>query len=131
MGRALTIIGAIAVFLAWVAPPLALGGAPGEWQPRAEARRPDEAELAALASRIEALKREVAAGRSTGAELEPLLARAQELAALLEQRERAGGGAPGRRALRPDPQDLREHADALRDRADRLSSATRAVLPRT
>ncbi len=120
MRRAFTFIGAIAVLFASAATALALGD--GGEPHRAEGRRAAEAELGALASRIEALKREVAAGRSAGAELEPLLARAQELASLLDQLDRGDGGAPGRRAVGPDPQDLRERADALRDRADRLAS---------
>lgn len=90
---------------------------------RADARRAAEAELAELAPRIESLKREVAAGRSAG-ELERLLTRAQELAALLERLGRAGAPLPARTDA-PDAQELRERADALRDRADRLA----AVLP--
>jgi hypothetical protein len=80
------------------------------------------AELAALAPRIEALKRDAAQGRAASGELERLLARAQELAALLDAGG-AGTRAAGVRAAEPDAQELRERADALRDRADRLATA--------
>jgi hypothetical protein len=94
-----------------------LAGGPGA---RAEqGRREAEAELAALAARIEALKREAAGGRDAGAELERLLRRAQELAARLE-RERPGSRVAGDAG--PDAQELRERADALRDAADRLAA---------
>jgi hypothetical protein len=94
-----------------------LAGGPGA---RAEqARREAEAELAALAARIEALKREAAGGREAGAELERLLRRAQELAARLERE----GPRPSEAAdAGPDAQELRERADALRDAADRLAA---------
>lgn len=86
------------------------------------------AELDALAPHIEALKREVAAGRTPERELTPLLARAQELAELLAS---AGGerGAPAPRlgAAPPDAQELRERADALRDQADRVERALSEV----
>lgn len=78
------------------------------------------AELAALAPRIEALKREAQAGRGDPGELLRLLVRAQVLADRLDGRAAAvpPSGAPG-----PDARELRERADALRDRADRLAAA--------
>jgi hypothetical protein len=86
------------------------------------------AELDALAPRIEALKREVGAGRAPERELTPLLARAQELAELLAS---AAGerGAPAARlgTAPPDAQELRERADALRDQADRVERALSEV----
>ncbi|HEX9290676.1 MAG TPA: hypothetical protein VF904_14220, partial [Anaeromyxobacteraceae bacterium] len=86
------------------------------------ARAAAAAELAALAPRIEALKREAAAGRAVAPQLERLLARAQELAALLDR-----SGAPPTTAVAPEPEELRERADALRDRADRLAAALAEV----
>lgn len=87
----------------------------------ADARREAAAELARIAPRIEELKRQAAAGRPAGPELERLLARAQELAALLERLDR---GAPAAAPIAPGPdaQELRERADALRDRADHLAA---------
>ncbi len=95
--------------------------------PRAEARRAASAELAELAIRIEKLKREAAAGRPARAELERLLRRAQELAASLDRTGRGAGPAPALRPAGPDPQELRERADALRDRADRMAAALAEV----
>ncbi len=77
------------------------------------------AELAALATRIEALKREVAAGHAGRGELQPLLARSQELAARIEQLQ-PPRGVPAVAPAGPDAQELHERADALRDRADRI-----------
>jgi hypothetical protein len=97
---------------------------------RAEARGAAAAELARLAPRIEALKREAAAGRPTGSELERLLARAQELARLLDELDRLDrdpAPSPASRPAPPDSQELRERADALRDRADRLATALAEV----
>jgi hypothetical protein len=84
------------------------------------------AELASLAVRIEALKKEVAAGRAGRTQLQPLLARAQELAALIE-RLQPSQGVPALAPVGPDGQELHERADALRDRADRLDQ-TRSKL---
>jgi hypothetical protein len=93
----------------------------------ADSRREAAAELATLAPRIEDLKREAAAGRPAGPELERLLARAQELAALLERLDRAGAPATPAPAPGPDAQELRERADALRDRADRRAAELAAT----
>jgi hypothetical protein len=79
------------------------------------------AELAGLAPRIEQLKRDAAGGRPP-AELERLLARAQELASRIERLAAPAAAVPAP-AARPDAQELRERADALRDRADRLAAA--------
>ena len=99
-------------------------GEPGSRPPSTagDRRAAAAAELATLARRIEALKRRAARGRSAGVELERLLSRAQELAALLERldaEKRPGHPA----ATTPDPRELRERADALRDRADRLAAS--------
>lgn len=92
----------------------------------AEDRAAAQAELAELAPRIERLKRDAAAGLGRSAELPGLLARAQALAALLE---RTGSSAPVARAAAPGPdaQELRERADALRDRADKEAAGLVAV----
>jgi len=102
---------------------LLLGARPALAGPDEE-RSQAVAELSALAPRIESLKREAQAGRGRPAELERLLARAQALADRLDQ-----GGPPAIRpaAPGPDARELREQADALRDRADRLAAALGAV----
>ncbi|HEY6105006.1 MAG TPA: hypothetical protein VIV59_03425 [Anaeromyxobacteraceae bacterium] len=79
-------------------------------------------ELAEVAARIESLKASTAGG---GAHLERLLVRSQELASEIERMERPGPARPAPAA--PEPQELREQADALRDQADRLSEALRLV----
>jgi hypothetical protein len=92
----------------------------------AEERSAAQAELAAIAPRIEQLKREAAAGNGRDAELLSLLGRAQALAALLE-RTSAHPPLPGASPGRPDAQELRERADAVRDRADKQAAALAAV----
>lgn len=129
--RALLHRGAVTPF-AWLASLLLaalLAGAPSAAAAQAPdgARREAAAELARVAPRIEELKREAAAGHPAGPELERLLARAQELAALLERLDRPGGPAVAAPAPGPDAQELRERADALRDRADRLGAELAAT----
>jgi hypothetical protein len=95
----------------------ALDGAPARGDEADAARRAAAAELSALAPRIEALKRE-GAGQPASPELLRLLARAQELAAILDR----GAAAPAPAPPGPDAQELRERADAARDGADRLAA---------
>lgn len=88
---------------------LLVAGAPA-WDARAE--------LNAVATRIEQLKARHLAGESVGRELVAELVRAQELVAEIERREA--------RAPMPAPapaSELREHADALHDEADRIAAA--------
>lgn len=110
---------AIAALLALLGPGLARA-AP------ADERSAAQAELDALAPRIERLKREASAGQDAGAELLRLLARAQALAALLE-RPLPAPPAPPAGPLGPDAQELRERADAVRDRADKAAAALAEV----
>jgi len=79
-------------------------------------------ELAEVAARIESLK---ATRAAVGPELERLLVRSQELASEIERMEGAAPARPG--PAGPEPQELREQADALRDQADRLGEALRLV----
>jgi hypothetical protein len=90
-------------------------------------RQVAERDLQRVAGRIEELKRRQAAGLSVGGELEQLLVRSQELAAEIDRLRRAEG--QGGRPLQagPDPRELREQADLMRDRADRLSETLKAV----
>lgn len=76
-------------------------------------------ELAGLAPRIERAKAEVAAGRQAPEPLEPLLARAQALAARLDR----AAPPPRPAAPGPDAEELREQADAARDQADKVVAA--------
>jgi hypothetical protein len=121
MNRALTAALAALTLLVLAGPGVGLA-APGATPP--DERVAAQAELAALAPRIEALKREAAAGRGATAELERLLGRAQALAAVLERTAPAPPRAP---APGPDSQELRERADALRDRADKEATALAEV----
>ncbi len=122
-----------AAALLGAAPRVALAvGAPGASAARepgpSDARRlAARAELDALAPRIEALKREVAAGRTSERELTPLLARAQELADLLATAAGERGAPAPLFAVQPDAEELRERADALRDQADRIARALSEV----
>ena len=76
-------------------------------------------ELDACAARIEQLK----ARDQRGAELNRLLRRAQELAAILED----APPEPPLRAETPSGDELRERADAARDEADRLAAEIGAI----
>lgn len=76
-------------------------------------------ELDACAARIEQLK----ARDDRGAELDRLLRRAQELAAMLEDTPPE----PPPRAEAPWGDELRERADAARDEADRLAAEIAAL----
>ncbi|MBK9516023.1 MAG: hypothetical protein IPO09_01485 [Anaeromyxobacter sp.] len=115
MTRALHRVALLALALAALASPgLAVAAV-------AEDRAALQAELSSLAPRIELLKREAAAGRGAGAELERLLAQAQALAARLERLATPAG--PGPAPPGPDAGELRERADALRDRADKQAAA--------
>lgn len=115
MTRALRRAALLALALAALASPgLAVAAA-------AEDRAALQAELSALAPRIELLKREAAAGRGAGVELERLLAQAQALAARLERLAAPAGPRPAPSG--PDAAELRERADALRDRADKEAAA--------
>ena len=76
-------------------------------------------ELDACAVRIEQLK----ARDERGAELDRLLRRAQELAAMLEDTPPAGPP----QAEAPSGEELRERADAARDEADRLAAEIAAM----
>jgi len=109
---------ALGILALLAAPPARAAGEAGP-----EAAR---AELSELAPRIERMKQEVAAGRLRAAELEPLLARAQALAAGIEAAMRAAPrlAAP---SPAPDAQELREQADALRDQADKAAAALAGV----
>ncbi|HTT72410.1 MAG TPA: hypothetical protein VMG32_14385 [Anaeromyxobacteraceae bacterium] len=120
MGSRLAILAILALLAAdrgFSAPPVVDGGSA-----RAEERRALSAELDALAARIEALKRAAAAGQGSAGELEQLLARAQELAARLEGLDRQAGPPSRPRPASPDPEELRERADALRDAADHAAA---------
>jgi len=110
--------------LAVEAPEASTAREPGPSDPRRPAAH---AELDALAPRIEALKREVAAGRASERELTPLLARAQELADLLAGPAGERSAPAPRLAIPPDAEELRERADALRDQADRVERALSEV----
>lgn len=116
--RALAALLLLALALALAGPGVASAA------PAGDERAAAQAELSALAPRIEALKREAAAGRGGTAELERLLARAQALAVSLERGAVAPPRAP---APGPDAQELRERADALRDRADKEAAALAEV----
>jgi hypothetical protein len=87
---------------------------------------PARAELDQVASRIERLKGRRLAGEDVTAELERLLAHAQELAQRIE-RARRGAAIPaaGQRGL--PPEELRERADALRDESDRIAIRLREL----
>lgn len=111
---------------ALVALTLAALAAPG--LPRAAAaedRAALEAELSRLAPRIEQLKREAAGGRGGGDELTRLLGQAQALADRLERLAARPGSALA--PAGPDASELRERADALRDRADKEAATLAAV----
>jgi hypothetical protein len=82
---------------------------------------PERAELDRVAVRIERLKERQRTGDEVGAELERLLVRAEELAQRIERRRR-GERVRGASPVGPDPQELRERADALRDERDRVAA---------
>jgi hypothetical protein len=84
-----------------------------------DAKAAARAELERVASRIEQLKAEQSAGARIRNELEQLLIRSQELAEEIERLDRAAAPATFRSDV-PDPDELRERADAMRDDADRL-----------
>jgi septal ring factor EnvC (AmiA/AmiB activator) len=81
---------------------------------------PERAELDRVAVRIERLKERQRSGDEVGAELERMLLRAEELAQRIERRRR-GETPRGAPQVGPDPQELRERADALRDERDRVA----------
>ncbi len=110
---------AILALLALLGPSVAQAGP-------AEERAAAQAELTALAPRIEQLKRDSVAGQGGDAELLRLLARAQALAALLAPAP-ATPPAPRAAPAEPDAQELRERADALRDQADKAAAGLAEV----
>jgi hypothetical protein len=90
--------------------------------PAPEASRAVRAALDVVAARIAVLKARRLAGADVADELEPLLVRAQRLAAEIERLEAPGAPRPPP-AAGPSPEELHERADALRDDADRAAAA--------
>ena len=89
--------------------------------PMPDPARAARAELDGVAAQIAVLKARRLAGDDVSAELDPLLVRAQALAAEIERLQAPGGTPPP--AAGPTPEELHERADALRDDADRASAA--------